>query len=159
MSAENKPIHSPPRLTPEKALKMLFRSTNGKYDNVTALRRVKIPRSCNSGIDESAKSHAIVRSLTDDEWMTQCRRGTLQLNTGSVAYYCGIGVLSPTMVEPLLCQYIIHNLGWLGSRVVSVLGSGAERPGFKSQPRRCRVTVLGKLFTPIVSPFTKQRNW
>ena len=40
--------------------------------------------------------------------------------------------------------------GWLGSQVVSVLDSGAEGPGFKSQPRRCRVTVLGKLFTPIV---------
>jgi len=39
--------------------------------------------------------------------------------------------------------------GWLGSRVVSVLDSGAEGPGFRSQPRRCRVTVLGKLFTPI----------
>jgi len=25
--------------------------------------------------------------------------------------------------------------GWLGSRVVSVLDSGAERPGFKSQPQ------------------------
>jgi len=48
--------------------------------------------------------------------------------------------------------------GWLGSRVVSVLDSGAERPGFKSQPRRCRVTVLGKLFTPIVPLFTRQRK-
>jgi len=48
--------------------------------------------------------------------------------------------------------------GWLGSRVVSVLDSDAEGPGFKSQPRRCRVTVLGKLFTPIVPLFTKQRN-
>ena len=48
--------------------------------------------------------------------------------------------------------------GWLGSRVVSVLRSGAEGPGFRSQPRRCRVTVLGKLFTPIVPLFTKQRN-
>jgi len=48
---------------------------------------------------------------------------------------------------------------WLGSRVVSVLNLGAEGPGFKSQPRRCRVTVLGKLFTPIVPLFTKQRNW
>ena len=48
--------------------------------------------------------------------------------------------------------------GWLGSRVVSVLDSGAEGPGFKSQPRRCRVTVLGKLFAPIVPLFTKQRN-
>jgi len=51
--------------------------------------------------------------------------------------------------------------GWIGSRVVSVLDSGSEGPGFKSQPRRCRVrvTVLGKLFTPIVPLFTKQRNW
>ena len=47
----------------------------------------------------------------------------------------------------------------LGSRVVSVLDSGAEGPGFKSQSQRCRVTVLGKLFTPIVPLFTKQRNW
>jgi len=50
-------------------------------------------------------------------------------------------------------------LGWLGSRVVSVLDSGAERPGFKSRSRRCRVTVLGKLFTPVVPLFTKQQNW
>ena len=48
---------------------------------------------------------------------------------------------------------------WLGSRVVSVLDSAAEGPGFKSQSRRCRVTVLGKLFTPIVPLFTKQQNW
>jgi len=50
-------------------------------------------------------------------------------------------------------------VGWLGSRVASVLDSGAEGPGFKSQPRRCRVTVLGKLLTPIVPLFTKQENW
>ena len=49
--------------------------------------------------------------------------------------------------------------GWLGSRVVSVLDTGAEGPGFKSQSRRCRVTVLGKLFTPVVPLFTKQKNW
>jgi len=48
--------------------------------------------------------------------------------------------------------------GWLGSRVVSVLDSGAEGPRFKSQSRRCRVTVLGKLFTPIVPLFTKQKK-
>jgi len=47
----------------------------------------------------------------------------------------------------------------LGSRVVSVLDSGAEGPGFKTQPRICLVTVLGKLFTPIVPLFTKQQNW
>jgi len=45
--------------------------------------------------------------------------------------------------------------GWLGSRVVSVLDSGAEGPG----SNHCRVTVLGKLFTPIVPLFTKQQNW
>jgi len=45
---------------------------------------------------------------------------------------------------------------YLGSRVVSMLDSGAERPGFKSQPRRCQATVLGELFTPIVPLFTKQ---
>ena len=38
-------------------------------------------------------------------------------------------------------------------RVVSVLDTGADGPRFKSQPRRCRVTVLGKLLTP------KQQNW
>jgi len=35
------------------------------------------------------------------------------------------------------CQLI--RWGWLGSRVVSVLNSGAEGHGFKSQPQRCRV--------------------
>jgi len=54
---------------------------------------------------------------------------------------------------------VVLNMGWLGSRVVNVLDSSAEGPGFKSQSRRCRVTVLGKLFTPIVPLFTKQQNW
>ena len=44
---------------------------------------------------------------------------------------------------------------WLGSRVVSMLDSGAEGPGFKSQSQRCRVTVLGKLLTPIVPLITQ----
>jgi len=43
----------------------------------------------------------------------------------------------------------------VGSRVVSVLDSGAEKPGFKSQSRLCRVTVLGKLLTPIVHQAAK----
>jgi len=51
-----------------------------------------------------------------------------------------------------------YHYGWIGSRVVSVLDSGAEGPGFKSQPRRCRVTVLGKLLTPFVPLFTNQQN-
>ena len=53
----------------------------------------------------------------------------------------------------------LRRSGWLCSRVVSVLDSGAVGPGFKSQPRRCRVTVFGKLFTPVVPLFTKQQNW
>ena len=48
---------------------------------------------------------------------------------------------------------------WLSSRVVNVLDSGTVWPGFKSQSRHCWVTVLGKLFTPIVPLFTKQQNW
>jgi len=55
--------------------------------------------------------------------------------------------------------FVTRYLGWLGSRVVSVPDSGAEGSVFISQPRRYRVTVLGKLFTPIVPLFTKPRNW
>jgi len=54
----------------------------------------------------------------------------------------------------------MQEMRWLlGSRVVSVLDSVAEGPGFKSQSQRCRVTILGKLFTPIVPLFIKQQNW
>jgi len=59
----------------------------------------------------------------------------------------------------ILISYHFGQLVLLDSRVVSVLDSGAEGPGFKSQSGRCRVTVLGKLFTPIVPLFTKQQNW
>jgi len=54
-----------------------------------------------------------------------------------------------------------RRVGWptVAEWLATVLDSGAEGPGFKSQPRRCRVTVLGKLFTPVVPLFTKQRNW
>ena len=65
-----------------------------------------------------------------------------------------------TLTQQFVAYFVssrpIH--GWLGSRVVSVLDSGAEGPGFKSQSRRCRVAVLGKLFTPIVPLFTKQQK-
>ena len=39
-----------------------------------------------------------------------------------------------------------------------MLDSHAEGPRLKSQPRCCRVTVLGKLFTPIVPLFTQQQK-
>ena len=57
------------------------------------------------------------------------------------------------------CVFVVIQTlcGWLGNRVVSVLDSDAEGPGFKSQSRCCWVTVLGKLFTPIVPLFTKQQ--
>jgi len=58
----------------------------------------------------------------------------------------------------IFCLYIFL-LYRLGNRVVSVLDSRAGGPGFKSQQQRCRVTILGKLFTPIVPLFTKQQNW
>jgi len=42
-----------------------------------------------------------------------------------------------------LRNHVSRHYGWLGSRVISVLDSGAEgRPGFKSQPRRCLVNSL-----------------
>jgi len=51
-----------------------------------------------------------------------------------------------------------YTVWWLSSRVVSVLDSGTEEPGFKSKPRHCQAAVLGKLFTPTVPLFTKQQN-
>ena len=42
---------------------------------------------------------------------------------------------------------------------LACLTQAQKKPGFKSQPRRCRVTVIGKLFTPIAPLFTKQQNW
>ena len=59
----------------------------------------------------------------------------------------------------LLLSAYHEGVPWLDSRVVSVVDSSAEWSGLKSQSRRCRVTVLGKLFTPIVPVFTKQQNW
>ena len=42
---------------------------------------------------------------------------------------------------------LVSLLGWLGSRVVSVLDSGAEGSGFKSQSRRCRVSLRQTVYT------------
>jgi len=48
-------------------------------------------------------------------------------------------------------QHIHCGLGWLGSQVVSVLNSGAEGPGFKSQSRRCRVSLKQTVHTHCAS--------
>ena len=69
-----------------------------------------------------------------------------------------LALLKETRLQQAFGSSVLQ-LQWLGSRVVSVLDSDTEGPGFKSQPRRCRVTVSGKLFTPIVLLFTEQRNW
>ena len=73
-------------------------------------------------------------------------------------FYISRDRMAMMMIMMIMKQITSYYYGWLGSRVVSVLDSGAEGPGFKSQPR-CRVTVLVKLFTPIVPLFTKQQNW
>ena len=70
-----------------------------------------------------------------------------------------ICVLSWQVAAAATRPYAVSNVATGGSvadsRVVSVLDSGTEAPGFKSQPQRCRVTVLGKLYTPIMPLFTK----
>jgi len=46
-----------------------------------------------------------------------------------------------TVTSLLVITNGISHTGWLSSRVVSVLDTSAEWPGFKSQPRRLRQTV------------------
>jgi len=46
-------------------------------------------------------------------------------------------------------RLIFHKGGSVAECMVSVLDSGAEGPEFESQPRRCQVTALGKLFTVV----------
>ena len=47
-----------------------------------------------------------------------------------------------------------------GGSVAEWLACWTQAQKFKSQSRRCRLTVLGdKLLTPIVPLFTKQQNW
>ena len=65
-------------------------------------------------------------------------------------------ISGPAAAAASILRIYTMSPGWIGSRVVSVLDSGAVGPGFKSQSRRCRVTVLGELFTPILPLFTKQ---
>jgi len=73
-----------------------------------------------------------------------------QIKRTYVGFWVNVKTASPIII------YNVH--GWLGSWVVSMLHSGTEVPGFKAQPRRCQVTVFGKLFTPIMPLFTEQRN-
>jgi len=99
---------------------------------------------------------------TSDYWLTYQRAASAAAATGVVAMPTSV-VAVPTTVERLQTECdmvllravnsilaaqrsavsqvkaVLHNNSclccsrWLGSRVVSVLDSGAERPGFKSQ--------------------------
>ena len=92
-----------------------------------------------------------VRRRYDRSHASLCRQRILEPLVGRLRVYVSRDSTPHTTVSLILLT--------LGSRVVSVLDSGAEGPGFKSQPRRCRVTVLGKLFTPIVpSPCSEIGN-
>jgi len=71
----------------------------------------------------------------------------------------GSEVKTPMLLVALYIFCYVILIGFLGIRVVSMLDLGAEKPGFKSQSRCCRVTVLRKLLTPTVPLFTKQQNW
>jgi len=62
------------------------------------------------------------------------------------SYTVGKGVIKVSMVGRIekrmkstlqnrIIEFYKYTDGWFGSRVVSVLVSGAEGPGFKSQPR------------------------
>jgi len=112
-------------------------------------------------INDSAQEVSAAKPI----WSAVCI-GRLQLTRQSAAAAttrCNTQLL----LLPSLMQFLFNGLlffstvypGWPGSRVVSVLDLGTEGPGFKSQPLHCWVTVLGKLFTPIMPLFTKQRNW
>ena len=74
-------------------------------------------------------------------------------------FLCGIPYGMRVLVAVKLVANCHTPFGWLSSRVVSVSDSSAEGPRFKSKSQCSRVTVLGKLFTPIVPLFTKQPNW
>ena len=109
-----------------------------------------------SNIARPLRQHTHTHTHTHDEQVC-VQLPTSAVNVALPAPCCCGAAAAGERTSP--CSSLHRALGWLGSRVVSVLDSGAEGPGFKSQSRRCRVTVLGKLFTPIVPLFTKQLNW
>ena len=109
-------------------------------------------------------------------WLTSCHTASYTHHTHTYIHcvYCELFTIKQQTCGPSVhqwncgyssCHWLTsyHTasydmLGWLDSRVVSMLDSGIEGPGFKSQSWCCRVTVLGKLLTPIVPLFTKQQK-
>ena len=91
--------------------------------------------SCCPGSDWSAHIQVAARCLP------------VQADSAAARVWSGSSPRRPTPV-PYISVCYAH------VSVASVLDSSAVGPGFKSQPRRCQVTVLGKLFTPIVPLFS-----
>jgi len=128
--------------------------TDGRTDGHSTVTKTHAPHYADSaGTDDVVSEHecetfsngtleilSVIFDTTSSQWESEWTKLIVTGNDGRGTYF-------------VYCNNI-------GSRVVSVLDSeGRRRPGFKSQSRRYRVTVMGKLFTPIVPLFTKQRNW
>jgi len=77
-----------------------------------------------------------------------CFKSTPRYFRSSASFYqVDLGRLlshSLSSSSPAVLAASCSHLGWLGSRVVSVLDSGAEGPGFKSQPRPLSGNSLGQ---------------
>ena len=103
--------------------------------------RPSLPKNGNSGLAQLFAALTLVPNTQD--------RPLYVTTSVAIAGICArrLGLITTDMVGGSVAE-------WL-----AVLDSGAEGSGFTSQPRRCRVTDLGKLFTPIVPLFTEQRNW
>jgi len=103
---------------------------------------VSLSRAVNS--DESRSSDA--RRVKD--WVGFLQSSPLPTSQGDMGERCKLpsGVRGESTFA---CFLISHksSAGWLSSRVVSVLDSGAAGPGFKSQPRRCRVSLRQTVHT------------
>jgi len=97
-----------------------------------------------------------------------CITATLQILKSKICrHHSALQTLEAVCTLCILCRYHSQRdhsitVRRLGSRVVSLLDSGAEGPGFKSQSQRyyyLLLFVLSKQLTPILSLFTNQQNW
>ena len=81
---------------------------------------------------------------------TQAPRSAIRCATTTTTTSCHVNGSE----RPHSCCPPVNNIKYIkcGDSVAEWLACCAVGPGFKSQPRRCRVTVLGKRFIPIVPP-------
>jgi len=93
------------------------------------LRRLIYPRGPNYPVTRTRVSSGCVHSTR-----------TSVLRKLQLAVNVSVGQHARSWMNSFVMTYIINQS--LGSRVVSVLDSGADGPGFKSQSRRCRVNSI-----------------